>query len=68
MLFRSGPLRDWLFAANPFIASIQVLTADFFVDLPDLWRMNLVLALGCGLVFLLITCLRVRQMLSPGDQ
>ncbi len=63
-----GPLRDWLFAANPFIASIQVLTADFFVDLPDLWRMNLVLALGCGLVFLLITCLRVRQMLSPGDQ
>ncbi len=64
----SGPLRDWLFACNPFIASIQLLTTDLFVDLPELWRMNLVFALGAGLVFLAVACLRVRLMLRPANQ
>jgi ABC-type transport system involved in multi-copper enzyme maturation permease subunit len=61
----SGPLRDLLFAFNPFISAIQVLTSGFFEDVSELWRAHLALAGGLSIVFLLFAYVRVRRLLAP---
>ena len=57
--------RAWLFAANPFASAIQVLTAEFFADLPELWRTHLRLSIAGSAALLLLAYLRVRRMLLP---
>lgn len=63
----AGRVADVLFSFNPFISSIQVLTTDFFQELPELWKVHLTLALGLSAAFFLCAYARVRRMLSPTE-
>ena len=63
----AGSVAGVLFCFNPFISAIQVLTTDFFQELPELWKVHLVLALGLSAVLFLGAYLRVRKMLAPAE-
>jgi glucose uptake protein GlcU len=61
----AGAVRHWLLAANPFTSAIQLLTTDYFSDLPELWPINLKFSLGVTAVCLIVAYARVRRMLLP---
>jgi hypothetical protein len=61
----TGTLADLLYGLNPFVSSIQVLTAGFFQELPELWKVHLGLTFGLSLIFFLFAYMRVRRMLLP---
>jgi len=60
----AGPVRDVLFAMNPFVSAIQVLTNGYFNQVPDLWRTHLGWSVGISGVFFLAAYLRVRRLLA----
>lgn len=60
----AGPLRDWLFAVNPFVTAIQTLSDHMFEEVGDLWRTHLRLSLGLAAALFGVAWWRVRALLG----